>query len=55
MVSAMAKLQAVARGSIGNDSFFNEWNETAAVRILQQTLGHDAQLLLANSNAIPLC
>ncbi|MFR2834987.1 thiamine pyrophosphate-dependent enzyme, partial [Enterococcus sp.] len=46
------KLQAVAEEALATTHSLTEWNETAAVRILQQTLGHDAQLLLANSNAI---
>ena len=46
------KLQAVAEEALATTHSLTEWNETAAVRILQQTLEHDAQLLLANSNAI---
>jgi 2-succinyl-5-enolpyruvyl-6-hydroxy-3-cyclohexene-1-carboxylate synthase len=45
-------LQVAAEETLAETPSLAEWNEAAAVRILQQTLGDEAQLLLANSNAI---
>lgn len=49
---AWQKLQVIATRLLRTIPYLFEWNETAAVRCLQQTLGEEAQILLANSNAI---